>query len=157
MKILLPIDDSDCAQGTLKWATHFLKNINSSLYLLTVLPFAVTEYDKAQACDLLDDAETFLTNHGLHVEKAEWVKNESVKGICNYADKMDIDQIIMGSHGRQGFAHFLLGSVSEGVFRHAKQPVIVVNNRNEANFKVSHMEDVCLMEPQNTVSGLSIK
>lgn len=34
--------------------------------------------------------------------------------------------IVMGTHGRRGFQHLLLGSVAEGVMRHARCPVLVV-------------------------------
>ena len=50
--------------------------------------------------------------------------------IVHYADRNDIDVIIMGTHGRKGFRRFLLGSVTEEVVRHAECPVLTIPERN---------------------------
>ena len=39
-------------------------------------------------------------------------------------DKVDL--LVMGSHGRSGISHLLVGSVAESVVRHAPCPVLVV-------------------------------
>ncbi len=38
------------------------------------------------------------------------------------------DLLVMGTHGRIGLAHFVIGSVTEEVERHAPCPVLVVRN-----------------------------
>lgn len=43
-----------------------------------------------------------------------------------YAEEHGIDAIVMGTHGRTGLDHFLLGSVTEKVIRRANVPVLVV-------------------------------
>jgi nucleotide-binding universal stress UspA family protein len=40
-----------------------------------------------------------------------------------------IDLVVMGTHGRTGLKHVLLGSVAEKVVRHAPCPVMVVRER----------------------------
>lgn len=42
------------------------------------------------------------------------------------AASQDYDLIVMGTHGRSGLEHLLLGSVAEKVIRHAEKPVLVV-------------------------------
>ncbi|TZF83063.1 universal stress protein [Pedobacter sp. BS3] len=49
--------------------------------------------------------------------------------ILNMADECNADLIILGTHGRTGFDHFITGSVSESVSRHAKCPVLIVPNK----------------------------
>jgi nucleotide-binding universal stress UspA family protein len=49
--------------------------------------------------------------------------------ICEFADSMDADLIVIGSHGHTGLLHLLLGSTAEQVVRHAKCPVLVVKPR----------------------------
>jgi len=44
----------------------------------------------------------------------------------NYAERFNADLIVMGTHGRRGFAHFLMGSVAEIVLRESKIPVLIV-------------------------------
>lgn len=46
--------------------------------------------------------------------------------IIRYAQANDIDLIIMGTHGRSGLAHALVGSVAERVVRKAPCPVLTV-------------------------------
>jgi universal stress protein A len=46
--------------------------------------------------------------------------------IVRYADSRDIDLIVMGTHGRSGVAHMVMGSVAEKVVREAPCPVLVV-------------------------------
>ena len=50
----------------------------------------------------------------------------TVEVILELADEVDADWIVVASHGRGGLVHLLLGSVSEGLIRHATRPVVVV-------------------------------
>ncbi|KHE92850.1 MAG: putative universal stress protein [Candidatus Scalindua brodae] len=47
-------------------------------------------------------------------------------GIIEISKKKKIDMIVMGSHGRTGITHILLGSVAEKVTRKAPCPVLIV-------------------------------
>jgi nucleotide-binding universal stress UspA family protein len=49
--------------------------------------------------------------------------------ICRVADRLHVDVVIVGSHGRTGLGRLFLGSVSEHVVRHAPCPVLVVRQR----------------------------
>jgi len=48
--------------------------------------------------------------------------------ILAVADDCKADMIILGTHGRTGFDHFISGSVSESVARKAKCPVLIIPN-----------------------------
>ncbi len=48
--------------------------------------------------------------------------------IINFAEKNDIDLIVMGTLGKTGLDRFLLGSVAEKVVRNSKVPVLVVRS-----------------------------
>ena len=48
------------------------------------------------------------------------------KAIVETASDRGIDLIVMGSHGRRGFARMFMGSVAEGVLRASSVPVLVV-------------------------------
>ena len=53
--------------------------------------------------------------------------------ICGYATDTGIDLIVIGTHGRSGLSHVLLGSVAEKVVRKANCPVLTVRP-NEHDF-----------------------
>jgi nucleotide-binding universal stress UspA family protein len=48
--------------------------------------------------------------------------------IVTYAKETGVDLIVMGTHGRSGFAHVLIGSVAEKVVRLAPCPVLTVRH-----------------------------
>jgi nucleotide-binding universal stress UspA family protein len=49
-----------------------------------------------------------------------------VGGILRYAATEDVDLIVMGTHGRGGVSHMLLGSIAERIVRRAPCPVLTV-------------------------------
>ena len=49
--------------------------------------------------------------------------------ICWMAEHRKCDVIVIGTHGRTGLTHLLLGSVTEYVMRHARCPVVTVRDR----------------------------
>ncbi len=56
-----------------------------------------------------------------HVRSAE-----PVQAIAQLATDLQVQLVVVGTHSRKGLARFLLGSVAEGVVRHAPCPVLVV-------------------------------
>lgn len=54
--------------------------------------------------------------------------NSPAAAIVDYARDADIDLIVIGTHGRGGMAHLLLGSVAERVVRTAPCPVLTVRH-----------------------------
>ncbi len=54
---------------------------------------------------------------------------DAARGILEIAGKEHHDLIIIGTRGRTGLAHLLLGSVAEKVLRHAPCPVLVMREK----------------------------
>jgi nucleotide-binding universal stress UspA family protein len=81
------------------------------------------------------EAETMLRK--LAEESRSAVRVHVVDGlpteiICEMAERLPADLIVMGTHGRDGFAHLLLGSVAERTLRRAACPVLTVRARNDS-------------------------
>ena len=53
-------------------------------------------------------------------------EGKPAKAIVSYADEKDADMVVMGTHGRTGLDHYLIGSVTEKVVRLADVPVLTV-------------------------------
>ncbi len=144
MRILFPIDGSDSCKTTLYWAKNFLDKEKTEIYLLHVIYFTpdafVSDYEVQEGINMLEQAKTFFETQGFVVIDAQYILGMPVQAICDYATEKEIDQIIIGSHGRQGLAKFLMGSVSEGVFKTAKQPVLVLNTGPHSSIAISHPE-----------------
>ena len=63
--------------------------------------------------------------HGVSV-KHEVIDGTPASGIIDAGKKHEVDLIVMGTHGRSGFAAMLLGSTAQGVVHRAETPVLVV-------------------------------
>ena len=50
--------------------------------------------------------------------------------IIDFAEKNDIDLIVMGTHGKTEIQRFLIGSVAENVVRHSKKAVLVIKGES---------------------------
>ncbi|MGO9874567.1 MAG: universal stress protein [Acidimicrobiia bacterium] len=77
----------------------------------------------AEARDEL--ARTAAALGGRVVERIE--TGEPAEAICRTADRLGVDVVVVGSHGRTGLGRLWHGSVSEHVVRHARCPVLVVH------------------------------
>ena len=70
-----------------------------------------------------------------HLGGVREVRIASVKGpsaagtVCEYAEEHDVDWIVVGTHGRTGLRHMLVGSVAEKIVRHAPCSVVVARTR----------------------------
>jgi len=49
--------------------------------------------------------------------------------IIKVADEWEADWIVIGTHGRKGLSHLLMGSVAEKVIRHSVKPLFVIPTR----------------------------
>jgi nucleotide-binding universal stress UspA family protein len=82
----------------------------------------------------LEDAKARLAHRmgahdpgGTH-PTTEVIFGRAVQTIADYAANGDYDLIVMGTHGRSGMAHLLMGSVAESVVRTAPCPVMTVRD-----------------------------
>jgi nucleotide-binding universal stress UspA family protein len=133
MKILLPIDGSDCSQKTLHWAAELFKQRHDVdfhlLEVISITPDTMTvEYDISDATKTLSEARKTLENQGCRVSRISYVLGDVVERICEYAEEHRMDQILIGSHGRTGLSKLLMGSVSVAVMERSKCPVTLYRN-----------------------------
>lgn len=67
-------------------------------------------------------AESLHVSHRVFVERA----NSPHHALISFMRQAQPDLTVMATHGREGLRHFLLGSVTESVFRHSFRPVLCV-------------------------------
>lgn len=75
--------------------------------------------------EVLEEARRLGEDHGAEVDTARG-QGRPERLIVSHAEKHDHDLIVIGSHGRDGLARVLLGSVAEKVVRRSPVPVLVV-------------------------------
>lgn len=136
--ILLTIDFSEYDEFVADKANNLAKLLNANLSIIhilddipmpdtpygTVIPldedssYPMLEAEKTQLKKLADQLSIAATNRWL-------VWGEPKQEITLFAERENIDLIIVGSHGRHGLA-LLLGSTANGVLHHAKCDVLAV-------------------------------
>jgi nucleotide-binding universal stress UspA family protein len=93
----------------------------------TGAPVNVKDYALTSAEAHLKDLAARLVKDGVAV--STFVRFGSpVEEISRFADDEKVDLIVMGTHGRTGLQHLLVGSVAERVVRSAKMPVLTVRH-----------------------------
>lgn len=82
-----------------------------------------------RARDELDALADRLRAKG-HAVQTRLVPGPTVQTILEQAEELDADLIVMGSHGRGKLFDLVVGSVSAGVIRESRVPVLVVPARD---------------------------
>jgi len=138
LHVLIPYDGSPAAANAIDYAQERFSDVSFTL-LYVIDP--MMDYSRRRSFpgyreddefkNEREKGEALLETGRRAVTEDVPVETELVAGdpagrILAFADDNDVDQIVIGSHGRTGVARFLLGSVAETVVRRAAIPVTVV-------------------------------
>lgn len=142
-KVLVPTDFSEFGEQALLYGCELAKRFDAELHLLNVVQDAVAMFPEPNMMgtsmnDLIADMQHLAKKQleempGLPGTEDLKVIREVRVGpafleIIRYAKKTEIDLIVIGTHGRTGIKHMLLGSVAEKVVRKAPCPVLTVSH-----------------------------
>lgn len=130
--ILVPTDHSICADRAHGPAARLAARYGATLRTIHVAEVGHVFADAA--ADTAAGDAGLSAAHGqpvhdeppVHVEEIAAAHASPALDILADARAHDVDLIVMGTHGRLGFGHFLLGSVTERVVRLADRPVLTV-------------------------------
>lgn len=129
--ILFLTDFSEASETALAYAVGFARHFGAQLFPAHACnPIILTE---TAAPDVIEEAEENARTQLLKVSKRNGVtgtplfaRGEVGAAVPVWIKEHGIDLIVMGTHGRHGLPHFLLGSVAEAIFRSATCPVLTV-------------------------------
>jgi nucleotide-binding universal stress UspA family protein len=147
MKILLAIDKSRFSEAATEAVIAQGKPGHTEVHVIHVVDFPTNvipeagiyspgmgrgrDAERKPAQALVDKVASQLRAHGLQVTTSiAWGDPRSK--IIEAARRCDADLIVIGSHGWKGLSRFLMGSVPEGVARHAPCSVQIVRMRQVA-------------------------
>lgn len=143
-RILCPVDFSDVSRRALAYAAATARWYQSELTVLHVVPelvsadvlppLAQAHVGGATVADLdrpalLASVEAFVDSTVRSIPPARVVlrdEPDAAQAILDEASAAAASLIVMGTHGRTGLDHLIVGSVAEQVLRHARVPVMVV-------------------------------
>ncbi|MFZ1547348.1 MAG: universal stress protein [Candidatus Nitrotoga sp.] len=143
-RIVVAVDGSETSDKALDEATRLARELSAIILLLHIceeMPImwepdgmnmmlmqnsleAVVDAGK----ELLEMHRKKLAEQGMTVETklVETYDGRIGSVISDEAQKWNADLLVVGTHGRKGIAHFLMGSVAENVTRTASMPVLLV-------------------------------
>jgi nucleotide-binding universal stress UspA family protein len=139
-KILTPTDFSDPSRQALHYACELAKRFEAGLWVIHVVQPTTTAavYGTPIPDEILHPEPAAQQQlEKLEIPDADQIREvvrEIQTGppfveIVRYAKANDVDLIVMGTHGRSGIVHALLGSVAEKVVRKAPCPVLTVRDK----------------------------
>ena len=140
-RILCPTDFSDASAAALGAAIDLAQKFGAGVTLfhahalpaylfpdgmMPVTPQTLGELERSIDAELARLAMR-VTAAGIPVETRHAI-GPAWSEICRAADELSADMIVLGTHGRTGLRHVLLGSTAEKVVRHARCPVVTVHS-----------------------------
>jgi universal stress protein A len=148
-KILVATDFSDCSATALDYGRTLARVLHARLHVLHVvevfavdsaafgtavatIPMVQAELE-ASARTTLDALITADDRRDLHAIAEVRTIDTPAHAIAQYATDEKIDLVIVGTHGRKGLSHVLLGSVAEKVVRLAPCPVLTVRQPHKTS------------------------
>ncbi len=139
-RILCPIDFSDASRAALEVAAELSRRYGAKVALFHAYPvpgYTFPDGSFVASSKMLDELSEQASRHLLewkgiaegmgiaHVETATAV-GEPAHEILAFAKEQHTDLVVLGTHGRTGIQHALMGSVAERVVRRSTCPVLTV-------------------------------
>jgi universal stress protein A len=141
-KILAPTDFSPPSRKALHYALRFAEDFGSEVILLHVLepvmpltfegltmPPPAAEIESSEAAKSLEALVASARARGIAGVRAIFRRGFASHEIVEAAKDLDVDLILIATHGYTGWKHFCIGSTAERVVRAAPCPVLVVREK----------------------------
>ncbi len=132
-RILIPCDFGPSGEAALRHACDLATTSDAELHLLHVVSespvfLGRSEPEAERLRAAREELDRLLAPH-IFVNRPvlrDVVVGTPFREICRYAQRHDVDLIVMGTNSRTGLAHLTMGSVAEKVLRAAPCPVMIV-------------------------------
>lgn len=150
-RILCPTDFSECALVALEHAGELARSFGATVdvlyvyhnppfiapeitvgYASTAMGQTLAELMKSEAEAGMRDFVARAAEKGITLGEQRLVYGDAASTIVDIAKNEPYDLIVMGTHGRTGLSHVLLGSVTERVLRRSERPVMTVRHGESA-------------------------
>jgi nucleotide-binding universal stress UspA family protein len=145
-RLLLPLDGSTLAERAIPPAFAIARALSNdttcTLHLLRVVPPLLMAIDPVLYAETLSFAEEEARNYLADIQQKWGSDNVATiadihtgpvaESIINYAQKRQINLIVMSSHGRSGIGRWVYGSVAEKVLRQACCASLIIRQPDDA-------------------------
>jgi nucleotide-binding universal stress UspA family protein len=138
-RILVAIDDSECAQRAAAMAADLGRRLGATVTLAYAVPpppvlgepamvdtAALARAHDDHAQKLLDRTAAAVSRPDLRLS-TQILHGPAPEALNEAAEKLRVDLVVVGSRGRNAFTRAILGSVSHALVQTSKKPVLVVH------------------------------
>ncbi len=148
-KILVAVDESETSRHALQQAIDLAIQLSASVRMVHVLDMGWLPIGPEVAIDtgelitarrgvgekIIDIAQDTAKAAGVEAEavliETETPAQQVAETIAREAVRWGADLLVMGTHGRRGFQHLILGSVAEQTVRRSPGPVLLIPSPQE--------------------------
>ena len=139
-KVLIAVDISETTTEIVQKGIDFAAKMNASVIVASIIPIYVdylqsqmalvpTQWDEiytAQKQYALKELEKIKEDNN-YVDIQLYVEVGNAKfDVIEKAEKEEASYIVVGTHGRTGLSHMVIGSTAEYIVRHSSVPVLVI-------------------------------
>lgn len=130
MRVLVPVDDSDCGFRALSFAAEFVRETGGELHVVHI---AGSEDETSRA--VVDRARQHLEAEGVTADpevvtdlglSAPRYGTQIGKDILELVERREVDHVVMGHHGEGRVERLVLGSAARTVVESGAVPVTVI-------------------------------
>ncbi len=139
-KILIAVDLSESSELVIKKGIELAIKMEASVILSSVVPMYVDYLQSQMSMVPTPWDEIYTAQKEAAIKELALVQNKypqlSIEIFVEVGNAKDVviekaimdkvDYIVVGTHGRTGFSHVVMGSTAEYIVRHATMPVMVV-------------------------------
>jgi nucleotide-binding universal stress UspA family protein len=135
-KILIAIDDGPLAEKIASVGFELSKKVNAEIAVVSVVHTTILNPDGGMSSGEMENMIKSEYKESLQLLLDKVFKTHEIwffveQGnpsdvILRVAEEWEADMIVLGTHGRTGLSHLLMGSVAEKIIRHSTKPLFIV-------------------------------
>ena len=138
--LVVAVDGSETSVNALRHACSVAAAGKAKLTLVHVANPAeyMASYEEAaiangnevlsEAVEITNDAEPGISGVNTHLLLANKGAREMAQELVDYASQQGADLLVLGTHGRTGLMHLLMGSFAETVMRQSHLPLLIIRS-----------------------------
>ena len=141
-ELLVAVDFSDPSIRALQVARDIAMRLNAKIHIVHFVPMRIMDMGMEGGVDFIEEMhqkdleeagiklENFVKNHTTQDDEVDHhlKSGEPAAEINNMVKDLEADMVVMGTHGRTGLKHLLMGSVAESILHAVEVPVLCVRS-----------------------------
>jgi nucleotide-binding universal stress UspA family protein len=139
-KVLIAVDISESTAEVIQKGIDFASKMNASVVIASIIPIYVDYLQSQMALVPTQWDDIYTAQKEYAVKELQKIKADynymditlyvevgnAKYDIIDKAEKDEATYIVVGTHGRTGLSHIVIGSTAEYIVRHSLVPVLVV-------------------------------